>query len=684
MAMKKWILSAYDKESASILSQECGISLLTASVLAARGHLSYEDAMRFLTRNDELQSPFALKDMSKAVERIQDAIDSFEKITIYGDYDCDGVTSTAMLYTYLTSVGADVDYYIPAREDEGYGMNNAALDIISKRGGSLVITVDNGINAVDEALYAKSLGLDLVITDHHQAGELIPQAVAVVDPHQKDDSSGFKPLAGVGVAFKLIAALEGGDYQSTLEFFSDIAAIGTIGDIVSLTGENRIIVRHGLSLLSYSENLGINALIKIAGIEKGSITSQQVAFSLVPRINAAGRMGRADLAVSLFLCEAEEEATKIAEELNRLNKERQEAEISVIADIEQKLSQNKSLLNNRVLILKGEGWHPGILGIVCSKLVDRFGKPVILLNKDNEGVLSGSARSIGEFHLFKLLSACSKKLIRFGGHKLAAGLSINETDFDDFCTSVFDYSVQCYGEMPQAILKIDKEISADELTAEELEQFSFLEPFGCQNEQPLFLIRKARLNSITPVSENKHLRLSINLGKSSFTAMLFQTSTHSFFYKQGDSIDLVVTAQLDEYNGKRSVSLKIKDIRPTGFPQDKYFAAADCAFKLLANEAVSKSMLYSAIPTRDEIAVIYKFLKQNNGFINDTYLLYLCLSASKINFCKLILSLNILDEAGLISFSPATKQISLCEITQKVDLNQTPLMKKLCALSEKE
>lgn len=682
MAFKKWVLPSYDKDIAAILSDECGISLLTASVLASRGHTTYEDAMRFLTQSEELSSPFDIKDMSKAVERIQDAIDSFEKITIYGDYDCDGVTSTAMLLTYLSSTGADVDYYIPAREGEGYGLNKSALKEIADRGTTLIITVDNGITAVAEAEYAASIGVDLVITDHHQPTESLPKAVAVIDPHRHDDLSSFKPLAGVGVAFKLIAALEGGDYQSTLEFFSDIAAIGTIGDIVSLLGENRIIVKHGLRLLSYSENFGINALIKVAGVDKSKLTAQNIAFMLVPRINAAGRMGHAGLAVSLLLSETEEDAEAKANELNALNKERQATEMAILSGIYQMLGENPQLLNHRVLILRGQNWHPGILGIVCSKLLDRFGKPVLLLNEE-DGALSGSGRSLGEFHLFKALSSCSDILLRYGGHKLAAGLSVKVDDFDAFCQRVEEYATSHYETMPTATLVIDKVITATELTVAEFEQFSYLEPFGCQNEQPLFLIKNAKLISITPISNNRHLRLGISVENTTLTAMLFGFSTEKFIYNVGAVVDLAVNAELDEYNSRRSVSLKVKDIRPSSFSEQKYFAAKNCATKLLLNEPVSNNLLSAATPSRDEIAVVYKFLKAKGGFTNDFDLLFLAMGG-ELNYCKLVMALNILEEGGLINCRADKEKITLCEVSQKVDLSSTNLMKRLCAMSSEE
>ncbi|MFZ2537521.1 MAG: single-stranded-DNA-specific exonuclease RecJ [Oscillospiraceae bacterium] len=676
MAFKKWNILKQDKEMSKILADECGVAEFVASILVNRGHTTYEDAMQFLTLGDSFASPFDIKDMKKASGRIKQAVDDFEKIYIYGDYDCDGVTSTAVMYTYLSSIGADVYYYIPERDGEGYGMNKTALKQIHDDGASLVITVDNGISAIDEAIYASELGLELIITDHHQPGTVLPQAFAIVNPHRQDDLSDFKFLAGVGVAFKLIAAMEDGDYNTALESFADIVAIGTIGDIVPLIEENRSIVKHGLQSLKISNNIGLLALTQVAGINLHKITAQTVAFSIVPRINAAGRMGSAGLAVQLLLCEDHEEALEIAMKMDSLNKERQAKEQEIIKDIEDMMSKDKTLLTSRVIMLKKDDWNHGIIGIACSKLIERYGKPVMLMTLEN-GMLKGSARSIGEFHLFKALSANASFLQKFGGHKLAAGFSLKEEDFDAFRQGVEDYACQYHDMMPQSTLNIDKELSPKELTVEQINELSYLEPFGSRNEPPLFLIKNAILNSTTPLSEDKHQRINITVDGVSVNALYFGMSSDRFFYEKGAIVDVVVNADINVYNDKESVSLKIKDIRPSGFSQEKFFVAKNYFEKIKRCEGVSKNIIVHSTPTRDEIAIVYKLLKANNGYNNDIDCLYLQLLGSDINYCKLRIILDILDEVGLIVLSPSLNNIKICEVTGKVDLSSSLLLQRL-------
>lgn len=676
MAFKKWNILKEDKEMSKILADECGITEFVASILVNRGHTTYEDAMQFLTLGDSFASPFDIKDMRKASDRIKQAVDDFEKIYIYGDYDCDGVTSTAMLYTYLSSIGADVYYYIPERDGEGYGMNKTALKYIHDEGATLVITVDNGISAIEEAEYAASLAMDLVITDHHQPGGVLPNGFAVVNPHRQDDLSDFKFLAGVGVAFKLIAAMEDGDYTTVLESFGDIVAIGTIGDIVPLIDENRAIVKHGLDCLKISNNVGLLALIEVAGIHLDKITAQTVAFSIVPRINAAGRMGSAGLAVKLLLCEDYEEAIEIATQLDNLNKARQEQEQEIIRDIEELMREDKSLLTNRVMMLKKADWNHGIIGIACSKLIERYGKPVLLMTSE-DGMLKGSARSIGEFHLYKALSENAALLEKFGGHKLAAGFSLKEENYEAFKQGMEDYAAAYHDMMPTNTLYIDKQLSPKELTVEQIKELSYLEPFGSRNEPPLFLIKNAVFNSATPMSEDKHQRISLSVNGTGVTALYFGMSSDRFFYKPGAMVDIVVNADINVYNDKESVSLKIKDMRPSGFAQDKFFAAKGYFEKIIREESVSKSIISHSIPTRDEIATVYKLLKANNGYHNDIDCLYLQLLESDLNYCKLRIILDILNETGLIVLSPALNHITICEVHTKVDLNSSLLLQSL-------
>jgi len=676
VAFKKWSIPKENNELVKILADECNVSELVSVILVNRGHSSYNSAQKFLSLEDEISSPFDIKDMQKAVDRIGLAVDNFDKIAIYGDYDCDGITSTTMLYTYLSSIGADVIYYIPERDGEGYGLNKAAIKSLSDEEVSIIITVDNGISAIDEADYAHKLGIDLVITDHHQPQDTLPNAIAIVNPHRKDCNSSFKDLCGAGVVFKLIAALEDSNYQAVLESFADIVAVGTIGDIVPLVEENRALVKYGLEMLKISNNIGLQALMEVCGVKPESLTAQTVAFTLVPRINAAGRMGSASLAVKLLLCEDHNEALELAKRLDELNKQRQAEELSILSDIEHMIEQDKTILTDRVIILHKEDWNHGIIGIVCSKIIERYGKPNMLMTSEGSK-LKGSARSIGEFHLFKALSANSKYLMQYGGHKLAAGFSLHKDDFDELKQGIENYARENFDLMPQYSYNIDKILRSNEITVENIKSLSSLEPFGAKNEQPIFLIKNATIESITPISTDKHQRLSLNVDGTKLSALYFGMSSDHFLYKIGDRVDIVVNADLNEYNNNISVSLKIKDIRPSGFTQDKFFAAKGYYEKIVKKEQVSKNIINISTPTRDEIAKVYKLLKSTNGYNSDIDSLYIKVMQYDINYCKMRIILDILDELGLINLSPLLTSISINEVLQKVDLNQSSLLQRL-------
>ncbi|WMJ22387.1 single-stranded-DNA-specific exonuclease RecJ [Paludicola sp. MB14-C6] len=673
--IKYWRIPKENSELSNILSQECQISEFAASILVNRGHTTFQAAQQFLV-SDELTSPYDIKDMQKAVERIRDAIDNYEKIAIYGDYDCDGVTSTAMLYTYLSSIGADVIYYIPERDGEGYGLNKKAIELLANQDVTLIITVDNGISAIDEANFAASLNIDMVITDHHQPQDILPKAIAVVNPHRKDCKSSFKELCGAGVVFKLIAALEDGDYQTALEYFSDIVAIGTIGDIVPLVEENRALVKYGLQMLTLTENIGIRALMEVAGVNPETVTAQNIAFGLVPRINAAGRMGSASLAVKLLLCEDPQEAKEIATQLDQFNKQRQNDEQQILCDIEQMIQKDPDVLKKRVLMFYGPNWSHGIIGIVCSRILERFGKPVLLMTSE-EGKLKGSARSLGEFHLFKALSANAEYLLQYGGHKLAAGFSLDIKDYADFQAGMEAYAKTQHDIMPQYTYNIDKVLTPNDITVENIQSLNALEPFGATNEQPLFLISNAKIESISPLSGDKHQRFGLKMNGISHTALLFGVSSDKLNYKVGDSVDLLVNVDINEYNQKVSVTLKIKDLRPTNFPQDKFFAAKAYYEKISKQEQVPVKILAIAKPSRDDIALLYKVLKSNNGYRQDVDTLYVSLMKYQINYCKMRIILDILNEMNLIYLSPLLDSIEMIQVNGKVDLNQSSLLQRL-------
>lgn len=673
--IKRWSMTKVRSEEVSALSKECGISRLTASVLLSHGYRTYEQAAHFFDRQAPLSSPFDMVDMDKAVERIRTALDLQEKIAIYGDYDCDGVTASALLFTYLQLMGADVSVYIPERTTEGYGMNRDAVQKLANDGVTLIITVDNGISAIEEVDYARKLGVDVVITDHHQPGELLPDAVAVVDPHRKDDTSTFKELAGVGVALKLVGAMDD-DMEGALASFSHFAAIGTIGDVVPLVSENRRIVMEGLSALRFCELPGLCALMEQAGISQQKLSSHTVAFSIVPRINAAGRLGSAKLALSLLLSEDMEEAQRLAATLCDTNAKRQAKEQEILSEIEEQLAQNQGLLYGRLLILRGEHWNHGVIGIVAARLLEKYGKPVLLMSMDESGCLRGSARSIGTFHLFEALRANDAFLTQYGGHRLAAGFSLKPENFPAFCAGMEAYAKERFDFMPQPEISLAGELLDADLTAETVFQISQLEPFGMQNEVPVFLIRNAQLTGITPLSGGKHQRLSILFGKRGASVVWFGVQTSQIPFSVGAHLDLAVTTEINEYNGRQSISLKLRDVRPSGFDEERFFNAKGYYEKIRRGEPVSDSVRARTLPTREEIAAVYRFLRQNTALTLDSEQLLFALGQKTVNYCKLQALLDILKEANLLSVTPQGF-LELCTPTEKVDLTKTRTYRRL-------
>ena len=671
--LKRWIFPQADAEHVGRLAQECGLNRLSAQVLVSRGCTTYREAADFLEPGQNISSPFDITDMEKAAERVTEAIDTGEKIVVYGDYDCDGVTATAILYTYLQMAGADVDFYIPERETEGYGLNCRALEELAEMGTQLIITVDNGISALDEADYAKELGMELIITDHHQPGEILPDAFAVVDPHRKDDTSEYRELCGAGVALKLCAALDD-DCEGTLERFAELAAIGTVGDVVPLTGENRIIVQRGLQAMACTEHPGLIALCEAAGRDISHLTSQDIAFALAPRINAAGRMGSAKLAFSLLICEEREEAEQLARQLCELNQKRQEAEQKILEEVSSMIQKNPGLLRGRLLIVRGENWSHGVIGIVCARLLEKYGKPVLLMSADGS-FLRGSARSIGEFHLFKALSANAGCLTQYGGHKLAAGFSLKKEDYPAFCAGMERYAAEHFDLMPRPSLTITGRLSKEDLSVEVIRELSVFEPYGAQNEAPVFLLQHAVIAAASELSGGKHLRLTVCVDGKEVPVLCFGSTKPNFPLKIEDAADIAVTADINEFRGVQSVSLKMVDIRPSGFRQDPFFNALGYYEKLVRCEPVSPAILHRSLPTREEAAAVYRYLRAHPEKIWDPILLYFAVG-KEMNYCKLNILLDILKEAGLVSLSPE-RQISLLKVGEKVDLTQTKTYRRL-------
>ena len=592
--MKKWSVGIPDRNTVLKLMTGCSVTSLTASAIASKGYESPDSVIKSLNVG-ELSDPFLIKDMKEAADTINAAIDCGERICIYGDYDCDGVMATVILYSYLLETGADVTYYIPERA-EGYGLNNGAIDRIAADGVKLIVTVDNGIAAISEAEHIYGLGLRLVVTDHHQQGEKLPRAEAVVDPHRHDCFSPFKYMCGAGIALKLIAALDGGDCTMALEQFGDLAAIATVADIVSLTGENRFLASYGIQLIENTDRPSLMALKEVCGLTDKPINSQSLGFGIAPRINAAGRFGSPKTAARLFLCEDYDDALVIAQELDGLNNMRKQAENDIIAEIYSMIDNDPSLVYGRVIFLCGKDWHHGVIGIVASRIMEQFGKPCFIAS-DSGGEIRGSARSFGEFSIFEALSYAQEVLEKFGGHPGAGGFTVKSGMSADFGRLLEEYALKDHKVMPQATLAADAPATPAELTVDNVRGLSLLEPFGAENEKPLFYIGEAELLEVLPLSDGLHSKLRLKAGFAKIDALMFRTAPTALPSEGcGDRCDMIVTLGVNSYRGRDSVSVVVSDIRPHTFEQSKYFAALGSFEAFMRGEETPKELLPEYVP----------------------------------------------------------------------------------------
>ena len=555
---KKWEVNKYNENEVNELLKECNISRLLAILLCSRGIVAKEQVDLYLspTRKD-FYDPFLMPDMQKAVDRIINAIKNKEKVIIYGDYDVDGITSTTVLKQFLAERGLIVDWYIPNRLNEGYGLNKNAIKEINDKGYKLIITVDCGISALEEIKYAYDLGMEVIVTDHHEPVEVLPQCLAVVDAKRKDNIYPYNQLAGVGVVFKLIQALSIKLNLEEKEFlkFLDLVAVGTISDIVPLKDENRVIAKLGLKLVEVTKNIGLKTLISVLGFKK--IDSTAISFGVAPRINASGRMGVQEKALNLFLTDNYEEAKKITQELNEFNNDRQAEEQKIFKEALEMLKKEN---DKSCIILGNENWHHGVIGIVASKITDMYFKPSILLCfEENEG--KGSGRSIPGFDLHKALMECSKDIKKFGGHSMAIGITIEKDKFESFKNDFEKYAEQTNIKEIVPIVNIDAEISLKDLSIDIVKQLELLEPFGEANKMPQFLFKNMKIIAIRAISEGKHLKLKLKQDNYIIDAIGFNMGELSNLYQIEDRIDVVGNIGVNTFNGMENLQINIKDIR---------------------------------------------------------------------------------------------------------------------------
>ena len=658
--MKKWLCSPAPAGVNNEITAQFGE--LLGGVMLSRGITTLDRAREFFGCSS-LSDPLLMKDMESAVDVIRQALDEGKKITVYGDYDCDGVTSTAMLYGYLDAMGAEVEYYIPDRS-EGYGMNIPALEKILDQGTELIITVDNGVSAVEEAEYIRQRGAQLVITDHHQPPQELPVCAACVNPHRQDDNSPFKELCGAGVVLKLLCALEE-DEEFVMEQYAELAAVGTIGDVMPLVGENRYIVRRGIEDIRASQNIGIDRLLRTAGVSPESVDATAVAFSICPRINAAGRIAAADKAVQLLMADSPEQAGLLSEELNLMNENRRAEETRIMEDVSRQLESDPSILRERVLVVSGEGWHHGVIGIVAARMLEKYGKPVLMISVEN-GEARGSARGVDGFSIYKLLDWCSRVLTKFGGHPKAGGFSLPADRVEDFRQMVYAFCRECYPKMPEYTVSADMEVTGDLLTEEALNSLSQLEPCGEGNQRPVFLLRNCTVESKRALKDGRYTSFELRSGGVKLKALCFGIPFAKFHPEQGSMVDIIAAAELNEFRGVKSVTLKVQEIRPSGFREDRFFAAQRTYEEISRGEGCDSRLAPRVIPDRNALMAVYDLLRKYGGAMSAEEL---CIyGGSDLNYCMLRIALDTFASAGMAEQSADADTVRLVPVTHKTDL----------------
>ena len=663
------------KYAATLAAQQKEVGLL-AGILAARGITDPTEALTLLAGEEELSDPMLLTDMDKACARILEAIDKEQTIVVYGDYDVDGVTATALLYQHLKGMGASVKCMLPSREGDGYGLSKNAIQSIHDKGCQLIVTVDNGISALEEAEFAASLGVDLIVTDHHLPHDALPKAVAVVDPRRADDHSPFKGLCGAGVAFKLCAALDGCPPEEMLDYCGDLAAVGTVADVMPLTGENRTLVKAGLKLLQQTDRPGISALLEEVGLGGKPITAENVSYAIAPRINAAGRMDNAVTALQLVLCEDEERAAELAHKLNEINVARQETEQEIVKAAQEQLDAEPAILEDRVILIWGRDWHPGVIGIVASRLVEKTGRPVIVVSVDEHGEGKGSGRSVQGFNLHECIASCEDILLRFGGHAMAAGLSVREENLPELRRRLNEWAARECAVLFTPPLECDLSIHLDRITVESVRRLEQLAPYGAENPTPVFVLEKAVIDGIFSVSEGKHCRLRLRQGSASIYAVWFGMPPEQLPYTMGDVVDAAVNLSVYESLRGAQLSGRILELHPAGFGN----AAAEQTALVQAlrrGTPLSAEQKARIAPERSDIITVYRELQARRWHAEDLQPLFAKLGEE--NTGKILVAITALEQVGLIAVRERSgaKFWELVPAEGKKNLADAPILKCL-------
>ena len=650
-------------------------------ILSARGINDPSQAKEHLSCDAELYDPFLMTDMDLAAGRVGLAMARGEKIAVFGDYDVDGITATCLLTAFLRQHGADVVSYIPGRLEEGYGLNPIAINQLNQEGVKLIITVDCGITAVEEAQLCKQLGIDLVITDHHECKDVLPEAIAVVDPHRPDGGYPHMNLSGVGVAFKLAAALSG-DQQAVLEEYADMVCLGTVADVMLLHGENRVFVSKGLESLRHTRRPGIAALMKESGCAQDTVSSSAIGFMLAPRINAAGRMGQIDLAVDLFLTDDPDRATELAKALCELNRQRQSVESGIYDQAVSMLPEGKT---PEAIVLADETWHQGVVGIVASRIAEEFCCPTFLICLDGEHG-KASSRSFGGFNLFSSLTTLSDLLESYGGHELAAGFTISRSQIPAFRQSICELAAAYYSDdTPRTCIDIDCAIEPELLTIKGIDSLNQLEPTGNGCPKPVLMMKKLTVDRIQMVGGGKHMRLRLKNGRTGFNAIYFSANPETASIRQGDVVDVAFNPQINEFRGERSVQMNILDIRPS--------CNVCCSEEISAYHALRQNQLTTAdaaelLPERSTLAMVWRYLAAAGGSLCEAPM---CLcrkivrwSDTPLSLGQLMTCLDIFADVGLLKYTRQHKylNITITAGNQKADLNTSATMQTLQRMKE--
>lgn len=644
------------------------------NTLAGRGITSSPESLDYTQLLSMLHNPMDMKDMDVAVQRIQKAINQGEKILVYGDYDCDGIISTVILYHYLESEGADVIYYIPERDGEGYGLNKNSISTIKNAEIDLIITVDNGITAVDEIAFACEQGLDVIITDHHQPLDVLPKCTAILNPHRSDCTYPFENLCGAGVAFKLITALDNDLDGNLVEQYADLVAIATVGDIVPLNGENKTLVSLGISLLKDCQRPSLIALAGVAGIDLLFTTSEHIAFGIVPRINATGRIGAVDLAVELLLSTDMQDCQSLADQITALNMQRKSIEQDITNSVDELISKNPHLLNSRVLVVAGEDdWHHGVIGITCAKMVEKYRKPCIICSKTTSGELRGSARSIEGFSIIKAIDYAGKHLLKYGGHPMAAGLSLDSSKLDDFKNALEEYSKENYQTMPVMTMTVDSTLEIKEINVPNIKLLDTIEPFGCANDRPVYLLKGVTLTNITPIGNNRHLRLSVKQFGSSHDLLMFNTAPENFKIPLNTLLDCVISTSINVYKETESSSARVLTLAPSNFPMDNKLTALWQYQLFKMDEEMDTEFLSDQSFSREAIIPVFQTIRKQGKFSGGLDQLYTLLPEN-FSYFNMLVAVDIFIELGLMTKTQSDKHITL-EIappTEKRDIATAP------------